>query len=182
MFYEQPRNYQPCPAAVIDVNAIDLLTNLKASKPSEAKLLWPWLSPIFSVMKTDITYSRKFVTPTSSVKFVEWAPPARPELGWKRPRREGWNLEFCFASKSHDLATTFEQQQKQGSFSAFRTTTMAEDALQILVKALRDHDLPCDREAIKSAFADPESKTTIQAWVEEYLSPETLLTKDEANL
>lgn len=59
---------------------------------------------------------------------------------------------------------------------------MAEDALQVLVKALRDHDLPCDREAIKSAFADPESKAAIQAWVEEYLSPETLLTKDEANL
>ncbi|PVH81258.1 hypothetical protein DL98DRAFT_490263 [Cadophora sp. DSE1049] len=59
---------------------------------------------------------------------------------------------------------------------------MAEDSLQVLVKALRDHDLPCDREAIKSAFADPESKTAIQAWVDEYLSPETLLTRDEANL
>ncbi|KAK0118717.1 hypothetical protein ONS95_007605 [Cadophora gregata] len=59
---------------------------------------------------------------------------------------------------------------------------MAEDSLQVLVKALHDHDLPCDREAIISAFADPESKPAIQAWVDEYLSPETLLTKDEANL
>ncbi|KAH7416882.1 hypothetical protein BKA64DRAFT_691421 [Cadophora sp. MPI-SDFR-AT-0126] len=59
---------------------------------------------------------------------------------------------------------------------------MAEDSLQVLVKALRDRDLPFDREAIKSAFADPETQTAVQAWVEEYLSPETLLTKDEANL
>ncbi|CZT53298.1 uncharacterized protein RSE6_14783 [Rhynchosporium secalis] len=59
---------------------------------------------------------------------------------------------------------------------------MAEEYMQLFVKALRDHDLPCDREALKSAFADPETQTAIQAWVDEYLSPETLLTKDEANL
>ncbi|KAH7348726.1 hypothetical protein BKA65DRAFT_266279 [Rhexocercosporidium sp. MPI-PUGE-AT-0058] len=59
---------------------------------------------------------------------------------------------------------------------------MTEDSMQVFVKALRDHDLPCDRDAIKSAFADPETQTAIQAWVDEYLSPETLLTKDEANL
>ena len=59
---------------------------------------------------------------------------------------------------------------------------MADDSLQVLVKALRDHDLPFDHEAIKSAFADPETQTAVLAWVEEYLSPETLLTKDEANL
>lgn len=59
---------------------------------------------------------------------------------------------------------------------------MAEDSLHVLIKALRDHDLPCDREAIKSAFADQETRTVLQAWVEEYLLPETLLTKDEANL
>ncbi|KAL2064073.1 hypothetical protein VTL71DRAFT_4567 [Oculimacula yallundae] len=59
---------------------------------------------------------------------------------------------------------------------------MAGNSMQILVKALRDHDLPCDREALKSAFADPETQSAIQAWVDEYLAPETLLTKDEANL
>lgn len=59
---------------------------------------------------------------------------------------------------------------------------MAEDPLQVFVKALRDHDLPYDREAIKSAFADPETQDAVRDWVDEYLSPETLLTKDEANL
>ncbi len=59
---------------------------------------------------------------------------------------------------------------------------MARDPLQVLVQALRDHDLPYDRDIINSAFADPGSQTAVQDWIEEYLSPETLLTKDEANL
>ncbi|PBP17858.1 hypothetical protein BUE80_DR011371 [Diplocarpon rosae] len=63
-----------------------------------------------------------------------------------------------------------------------RATTMAEDALHALLKALHDHDLPYDREALNSAFADPESQTAIQDWVHEYLSPDTLLSKDEAVL
>jgi hypothetical protein len=50
------------------------------------------------------------------------------------------------------------------------------------VKVLRDHDIPYNRDAIKAALADPENQTAVQAWIEEYLSPETLLTKDEAAL
>ncbi len=59
---------------------------------------------------------------------------------------------------------------------------MADAALSDLIRILRDHDIPYDRDAIKAALADPESQTAVQAWMEEYLSPETLLTKDEAAL
>jgi len=59
---------------------------------------------------------------------------------------------------------------------------MADGPFHMLVGILRDHDLPCDRDAIKAALADPESQTAIQAWIHEYLSQETLLTKDEATL
>lgn len=59
---------------------------------------------------------------------------------------------------------------------------MADALSSTLVKVLRDHDIPYNRDAIKTALADPESQTAVQAWIEEYLSPETLLTKDEAAL
>lgn len=59
---------------------------------------------------------------------------------------------------------------------------MAEALSNTLVKALRDHDIPYDRDAIKAALSDPESQTAVRSWIEEYLSPETLLTKDEAAL
>lgn len=60
--------------------------------------------------------------------------------------------------------------------------TMAEECLQILIEALRDHGLPCDRDALMVAIADPSSQTAVRDWIEEYLSPKTLLTKDEASL
>lgn len=47
---------------------------------------------------------------------------------------------------------------------------------------LRDRDIPYDRDAIKAAFNDPDSQTAIQAWIQEHLTPETLLTRDEAAL
>jgi hypothetical protein len=56
---------------------------------------------------------------------------------------------------------------------------MAEDSYLTI---LRGRDVPYDREAIKAAFNDPESRTAIQAWIQEYLTPETLLTRDEAAL
>ncbi|KUJ19137.1 uncharacterized protein LY89DRAFT_716730 [Mollisia scopiformis] len=59
---------------------------------------------------------------------------------------------------------------------------MADALSSTLIRILRDRDIPYDREAIKAAFADKESQTAVQAWIEEYLSPETLLTKDEAAL
>jgi hypothetical protein len=59
---------------------------------------------------------------------------------------------------------------------------MAENLSNALIRVLRDHDIPCDRDAIKAALADPESQAAVKAYIEEYLSPETLLTKDEAAL
>jgi hypothetical protein len=59
---------------------------------------------------------------------------------------------------------------------------MAEDSYQTLLSILRDRDIPYDRDAIKAAFNDQGSQTAIQAWIEEYLTPETLLTREEAAL
>jgi hypothetical protein len=59
---------------------------------------------------------------------------------------------------------------------------MADNSLNTLLEILRDRDVPYNRDAIKSAFDSPESQTSIQAWMQEYLSPATLLTKEEATL
>jgi hypothetical protein len=59
---------------------------------------------------------------------------------------------------------------------------MADDNFNILVRVLRDHDVPYDRDALKSACADPKNQTAIEEWIHEFLTPETLLTKDEAVL
>jgi hypothetical protein len=77
-------------------------------------------------------------------------------------------------------ATT--QHDQQVTISAFYSTNMAEDLYQMLLTILRDRDVPYDRDAIKAAFNDPDSQIAIQAWIQEYLTPETLLTRDEAAL
>jgi hypothetical protein len=59
---------------------------------------------------------------------------------------------------------------------------MTDDLFNEITKILRDRDIPFNRDAIKSALSDAESQTAIREWVEEYLAPETLLTKDEATL
>jgi hypothetical protein len=59
---------------------------------------------------------------------------------------------------------------------------MSNDSYQKFLSILRDRDVPYDRDAIKAAFNDPDSEAAIQAWIEEYLTPETLLTRDEAAL
>jgi hypothetical protein len=59
---------------------------------------------------------------------------------------------------------------------------MADSSFEYLAEILRDHDVPFDRDALKSAFDDPESQTAIHAWMQEYISPDTLLSKDEAAL
>jgi hypothetical protein len=71
---------------------------------------------------------------------------------------------------------------QQGTISAFYSTTMSNDLYQKFLSILRDRDVPYDRDAIKAAFNDPDSEAAIQAWIEEYLTPETLLTRDEAAL
>lgn len=59
---------------------------------------------------------------------------------------------------------------------------MSNPSLDSLLEILRDHDVSYDRDAIESAFEDPESQTAIQMWKDEYLGPETLLTREEAAL
>jgi hypothetical protein len=59
---------------------------------------------------------------------------------------------------------------------------MADNSFESLVAILRDHDVPFDRDALKSAFDDPASQTAIEEWMREYTSSETLLSKDEATL
>lgn len=56
---------------------------------------------------------------------------------------------------------------------------MADNLFEDLANLLRDRDVPYDRDALKSACKDPESQTAIREWMDEYLTPETLLTKDE---
>lgn len=57
---------------------------------------------------------------------------------------------------------------------------MADNLFEDLVNILRDRDVPYDRDSLKSACRDPKAQTAIREWMEEYLTPETLLTKDEA--
>lgn len=59
---------------------------------------------------------------------------------------------------------------------------MADVLYNDLTKILRDRDIPFDRDAIKSALSESESQTAVREWMEEYLAPETLLTKDEVTL
>jgi hypothetical protein len=59
---------------------------------------------------------------------------------------------------------------------------MADYTLSSLLEILRDRDIPYNRDSIKAAFEDPKSLAAIQIWMQEYLGPETLLTKEEATL
>lgn len=59
---------------------------------------------------------------------------------------------------------------------------MADEPFNTLLSVLRDRDIQYDRNALEAAYNDPESQTAIQEWIQEYLTPETLLTKDEAIL
>ncbi|KAH8815499.1 hypothetical protein F5884DRAFT_772613 [Xylogone sp. PMI_703] len=56
---------------------------------------------------------------------------------------------------------------------------MAKDKKEVLLQLLQDYDIQVDRDVIKAAFAEPE---LLEAWMDEYLGPETLLTKEEATL
>lgn len=59
---------------------------------------------------------------------------------------------------------------------------MLDPSLNSLFEILRDYDVRYDRDAIKSVCEDPKCQTAIQGWMEEYLGPETLLTREEAAL
>ena len=57
---------------------------------------------------------------------------------------------------------------------------MVDDMFESLVQILQSHAVPYDRDVLKAAF-DSDSRTVV-AWMEEYTSPQTLLTKEEAAL
>jgi hypothetical protein len=59
---------------------------------------------------------------------------------------------------------------------------MGNHSFNYLLEVLRERDIPYDREALKTAYDDPKSHTAVQDWIDEYLSPQTLLTKEEAVL
>lgn len=59
---------------------------------------------------------------------------------------------------------------------------MVEHSANSLIEILRERDVPYNRDEIKAVFEDPEQQTAIRAWMDEYLSPETLLTREEAIL
>ncbi|CCU81679.1 hypothetical protein BGHDH14_bgh04668 [Blumeria hordei DH14] len=59
---------------------------------------------------------------------------------------------------------------------------MSTQTLRTIERALRDRDIEFDYEALKSAMSDTDTKMAIQEWVEEYITPETLLNKEEENM
>jgi len=59
---------------------------------------------------------------------------------------------------------------------------MSDQSYNYLLEVVRDHDISVDESLLKRAFNDPKSQTAVRAWVEEYISPETILTKEEATL
>jgi len=77
--------------------------------------------------------------------------------------------------------TNLNQQTNKAPLQPSHDNSMA-DSFDTLVKVLRERDITYDSDEIKAAFENPKSQTAIQTWMQEYLSPETLLTKEEAAL
>jgi hypothetical protein len=59
---------------------------------------------------------------------------------------------------------------------------MTDKPFDELIQILRDRDIPFDRDALKAAFRAPETRNAMQDWMKEFLTPATLLTKEEATL
>ncbi|SMR54274.1 unnamed protein product [Zymoseptoria tritici ST99CH_3D1] len=56
---------------------------------------------------------------------------------------------------------------------------MASSDLKVLLTALRDRELPPNKEDIARAFEDRNTQEEASSWVQEFLQPSTLLTKEE---
>lgn len=56
------------------------------------------------------------------------------------------------------------------------------ESFNTLSEILREREIPFDRDVLKAQFENPDSQADIQSWMQEYLSPSTLLTKEEAAL
>ena len=59
---------------------------------------------------------------------------------------------------------------------------MAIPELERLVRALDEHQVGLSRDDVGWAFESSQTKDTIEKWVREYLSPATLLRREEALL
>jgi hypothetical protein len=59
---------------------------------------------------------------------------------------------------------------------------MASSDLAALLTALRDRDIPLGKDDIAWASENQKSRLKASTWVQEYLQPATLLTKDELDL
>lgn len=58
----------------------------------------------------------------------------------------------------------------------------SQEALQHLLAVLRERDIPFGRDDVRWAFESPDTKETVEKWVEEYLGSDTLLSKEELEL
>lgn len=56
------------------------------------------------------------------------------------------------------------------------------DHLEHLLTVLRDRQIPLGRDDVQWAFNAPNTKDMVVEWVEEYLGPDTLLSKEELDL
>ena len=59
---------------------------------------------------------------------------------------------------------------------------MTTDHFDRLLRALKDRDIAYDRSALEKAYNNPEKRPAIDIWIQEYLTPDTLLTKNEVAL
>lgn len=58
---------------------------------------------------------------------------------------------------------------------------MAQTEQQTLIRVLKDRQITLD-DGVSKAFNDNATNHELTSWVQEYLQPETLLTRDELNL
>ncbi|KAI9780043.1 MAG: hypothetical protein M1839_007025 [Geoglossum umbratile] len=54
--------------------------------------------------------------------------------------------------------------------------------LNHMLAVLRERDIPLTRDDVKWAFQSPQTNTEVNSWVQQYLGPETLLSKEEVEL
>lgn len=54
--------------------------------------------------------------------------------------------------------------------------------MEVLLQALRDRESKLGKADVQKAFESSEQKEVISQWIQEYLNPATLLSKDEASL
>jgi len=54
--------------------------------------------------------------------------------------------------------------------------------LNHLLAVLRERDIPLTRDDVKWAFQSPQTSAEVNSWVQKFLGPDTLLSKEEVEL